>query len=304
MAAAIAPVPAKVVVLALTTGGTVMRTEHLAECPDLGPACATNAPPSPYNHVQRIVALDTTIDAQLGILSWLSLAATVPYRVVVTRIRYTDPAGREYVPDPPDTHHRNETITGIADPTLAVLMGRAFGRFGFSIRVGAMLPLGKTLDEDPYQAGREGRAHEHIQLGTGVLRPIVGSAMGVDLGAIGVDGWFLGTGAFGTNGIGYRPGQRVAGGARVTSALGLRTFRFGLGAELSHESAETWQGIVGDDGNRGRTDVLAVATARWSPIAALSLFGAVRLPLVTHVVGAQLSYPAYVQLGIATAFSR
>ena len=304
MASAIAPVPPKTIVLALTTGGTVMHTEHLEECPDLGAACASKTPPAAYNHVQRIVAIDTAIDAQLGVFSWLSLAATVPYRVVITRIRYTDQQGRDYVPDPPDTHHRDETISGLADPTFSALIGRAFGRFGFALRVGAMLPLGKTLDEDPFVAGREGRAHEHIQLGTDIFRPVLGSAMGVDLGAVGVDGWFLATGSFGTNDIGYRPGQRVAGGARVTSTLGLRAFRFGLGGELAHETAETWQGLVGEEGNRGRTDVTAVATARWSPSPALSLFGAVRVPLVTHVVGAQLSYPAYVQLGIATAFSR
>jgi hypothetical protein len=297
-------VPPKVIVLALTTGGTVLRTQHVAECPDLGPRCATNDPPASYNHVQKLVALDATVDAQLGVLPWLSIAATVPFRMVVTRIHYTDASGRDYTPDPPDTHHRNETLGGLADPTISALMGRAFGRFGFAIRVGGMLPLGKTLSEDPYLAGRQGREHEHIQFGTGIFRPVLGSAMGVDLGAIGFDGWFLATGAFSTNGAGYRPGQRVAGGVRITSALGLRSFRFGLGGELAHESAETWQDTVGDDGNRGRTDVLAVATARWSPSRALSLFGALRVPLVTDVVGAQLSYPLYVQLGIATAFAR
>jgi hypothetical protein len=290
--------------MALTLGGTAMRTEHVAECPDLGPACASSTPPAAYNHVQKLVALDAAVDAQLGMLPWLSLAATVPFRMVVTRIRYTDQASREYTPDPPDTHHRNETVGGLADPTLSALMGRAIGRFGFAVRVGAMLPLGNQLHDDPYRAGREGRSHEHIQFGTGAFRPVVGSALGVDLGAVGLDGWFLATLVLGPNSFGYQPGQRIAGGLRATSAFGLRSFRFGLGGELAHESAETWQGSVGDDGNRGRTDVLGVATARWSPTASLSLFTAVRVPLLTEVVGAQLSYPVYVQLGIATAFMR
>jgi len=89
----------------------------------------------------------------------------------------------------------------------------------------------------------------------------------------------------------------------VSSALGTKTARFGVGGELSHETTETWSGLQPGDGNLGRTDVLATLTARWSPFARWGFFGAVKVPLYVNAVGAQLSYPFLVQLGVATGFS-
>jgi hypothetical protein len=246
-------------------------------------------------------AYGVTLDAQYGVLPWLTVAATIPYRALTTRVHYTDLAGNDYQPNPPDVHHSNRTLTGLGDPTVAVVIGQALGRLGFSVRLGAMLPLGRTLDENPFELGREGRVHEHIQFGVGTVRPLVGSAIGYDFGAIGIDGWFLGVMSVAANSIGYKTGQRIAGGARVSSTLGAKTARFGLGAEMTHETTETWGGAQAEEGNLGRTDVLAVASARWSPFTTWGLFGAVKVPLYVNAVGAQLSYPLVLQLGIATA---
>ena len=251
----------------------------------------------------RSYAYGLTLDAQYGVVPWLTLAASVPYRLLTTRVRYTDLAGNDYDPVPPDVHHRNETLTGLGDPTLAIVLGRAIERVGFSVRLGALLPFGRTLDQDPFAAGRAGIAHAHAQFGAGTLRPIVGSALGYDFGAIGVDAYFQATLAIASNALGYRPGQRIGGGARVSSALGLSQARFGLGAEVAHESAETWHDVVQEEGNIGRTDVLAVVSARWSPFARWGFFGALKTPLYVHAVGAQLSYPIVIQLGAATGFS-
>jgi hypothetical protein len=281
---------------------TTMKSSHVEECPDIGPACQTQVPPS-YEHHLQSYAYGLTLDAQYGVLPWLTVAATVPYRFVTTQVEYTDLAGRPYVPVPPDTHHRNETVTGLGDPTIALVAGRAIGRFGFSVRAGAMLPLGHTLDVDPFEAGREGLVHEHIQFGVGTVRPIVGSALGYDWGIVGYDAYLLGTMAIATNAIGYRPGQRLGGGFRVSSAFGLPRVRFGLGGELLHESTETWQGLQKEEGNLGRTDVLGVLSARWTPWSRIGVFGAFKVPFYVNAVGAQLSYPFVVQLGIASGFS-
>jgi hypothetical protein len=296
--------PPRVLVLALTTDFTTMKSSHVEECPDIGPACATQVPPpQSYNHNLQNYAYGLTLDAQYGVLPWLTVAATVPYRFVTTRVRYTDLAGRPYDPVPPDTHHRNETVTGLGDPTLALVAGRALGRFGFSVRAGAMLPFGRTLDTDPFEAGREGLVHEHIQFGVGTVRPILGGALAYDRGIVGVDGFFQGTMAIATNAIGYRPGQRIGGGFRVSSALGLTRWRFGLGGELLHESTESWQGLQQEEGNLGRTDVLGVLSARWTPWSRVGVFGAFKVPLYVNAVGAQLSYPFVVQVGVASGFT-
>jgi hypothetical protein len=280
-----------------------MKSEHEEDCPDIGPACAGPAPPKPYQHHLVNYAYGVTADVQYGVLPWLTIAATIPLRAVTTQVEYTDLAGNADDPVPPDTHHRNRTITGLGDPTLAVAMGRAIDRVGFSVRLGAMLPFGRTLDADPFVLGREGIEHEHVQFGVGTVRPIAGSALGYDFGVVGVDGWFLATLAVASNSIGYRPGQRVALGARVSSALGTSSARFGIGGELAHETTETWGGLQPAEGNLGRTDVLAVATARWSPFARWGFFGALKVPIYVNAVGAQLSYPFVVQLGAATSVS-
>ena len=289
--------------LALSTDFTRLTSGHVAECPDLGPACAGPRPPAPYRHELVNYAYGATLDVQYGVARWLSVALTLPFRALTTRVRYTDLEGRDYAPEPPDTHHASRTLTGLGDPTLTLSVGRALGRLGFSVRLGAMLPFGRKLDADPFALGREGVAHEHVQFGVGVVRPIVGSALGYDFGAVGVDGWFLAVLALTDSSLGYRPGQRLAGGAQVTSALGASKARFGLGAELSHESTETWGRSQMGDGNLGRTDVLAVALVRWSPLAHAGFFGALKVPVYVDAVGAQLSYPFVVQLGVATAIA-
>ena len=137
------------------------------------------------------------------------------------------------------------------------------------------------------------------------MRPIVGSALGHDLGgplAWSLDGGLIATVGVAEDAIGDEPGQRVGRRARVSSTLGVHAFRVGVGAEASTESAETWSGTIGIDGNRGRTDTAARITARWSSWPSWGLFASGRVPLYAHTVGAQPSHPAAFQIGSATAF--
>jgi hypothetical protein len=276
-----------------------MRSSHVAECPDLGPQCRTGSP-TPYNHNLVNYVWGATLDMQLGIAPWLSLAATLPFRGVTTKVDYTTLDGRAFTPDPPDPHHANRTITGLSDPSLLAIAGRTAGRFGFAVRAGALLPFGRTLDEDPFHLGHEGKVHEHVQFGAGTVRPVLGGALAMDLGAVGVDGWTVGILALSPNSAGYRAGQRFIVGARASSALGTKG-RFGLGAEVSRETADTWHGSAGNDGNLGRTDVVALFTARYPLARGVGAYAVARVPLYVDAVGGQLSYPVHLQLGVATA---
>lgn len=296
--------PQHVLVLALTTDFTFMKSSHVEACPDIGPWCQTQVPPpQPYQHHLQNYAYGLTLDAQYGLLPWLTVAATIPYRFVTTTVQYTDLQGNPYTPVPPDTHHRNETVDGLGDPTLALMAGQALGAFGYSFRLGAMLPFGRTLDADPFELGRLGLPHEHIQFGAGTVRPLLGSALGYDFGTWGLDAFFTGTMSVATSSIGYKPGQRIDAGFRASSAFGLSRARFGVGGEVLHESSETWQGLQQEEGNLGRTDVLAVLTARWLASSHLGLYGALKVPLYVDAVGAQLWYPFYLELGVATGLS-
>jgi len=290
------------VFVGLTFNSTKYDTSHEAHCPDLGPACATATPPQPYHHDQTIVTADAVLDAQLGVLRWLAVAINVPLRSNTSRIRYTDEQGRPYEPSPPDTHHRDRTLVGLGDPSVLAIVGRTYGAAGFSVRVGSMLPIAPTYHDDPYRAGREGREHEHVVFGRGIFRPILGANAGVSFGSVGLDSWFAATLSPYAASVGYRPGHLFDLGVRASTGLGLESWRFGLGGEVLHETAESWGGQVNADGNLGRTDVLALGTVRWSMWRAGGVFAAVRVPLWVHVVGAQLTYPAIVQLGVSGAF--
>lgn len=278
-----------------------MKSTHVAECPDLGPTCASTNPPKPYQHDLTNWSYGATLDAALGVTSWLSFAAQLPLRALTTRVKYTDLNGEPYVPDPPDTHHRDRTLVGLGDPAVLAVFGRAFEHVGFSVRAGALLPFGDTLDTDPFEAGREGVVHEHAQFGSGTVRPTLGSALGLELGAIGLDAWTAGVLSLTANSIGYKPGQRFVAGGRVSTTFHTRAL-FGLGAEVSHESTETWQGEQQEEGNLGRTDVVALVTARAPLTQSIGAYAVARIPLYVHAVGAQLSYPVLLQVGVATSF--
>jgi hypothetical protein len=150
---------------------------------------------------------------------------------------------------------------------------------------------------DPFDLGRRGQAHQHIQLGTGTFDPLVGLMAGRRLGAWGVT--LAGHARLGLyeNGNGYRAGHRylVAGMAERPLA---RAWRASGALELMREQPERWNGLLDEEeGNLGRTDLLlTLATVRtFSHRGALRL--AVSVPLVTRARGAQLDYPVIVSIG-------
>ena len=110
----------------------------------------------------------------------------------------------------------------------------------------------------PFAWSPDRRVHEPracrqvLRARPGAVRPIVGSALGHDLGgplAWSLDGGLIATVGVAEDAIGDEPGQRVGRRARVSSTLGVHAFRVGVGAEASTESAETWSGTIGIDGH-------------------------------------------------------
>ena len=96
----------------------------------------------------------------------------LPVRVVATTIVYRDGTGTPVQLVEPNIHHRNETLSGLADP---MLLG-AFSAdrwHALTVRGGSSIPLGRTEDRS-VRARRHGHLpHEHIQMGTGTINPVV-----------------------------------------------------------------------------------------------------------------------------------
>jgi hypothetical protein len=111
------------------------------------------------------------------------------------------------------------------------------------------------------------------------------------------------------NGYGYQAGNRFAVGASVETAV-VQRLRVSLGADVVNEQPERWNGEVQQDGNVGRTDVLAGAMLSY-PIGTLALALSVKVPVYQHFIQVehqhdgepgQLRYPAIVNLMVHRSF--
>ncbi len=90
-------------------------------------------------------------------------------------------------------------------------------------------------------------------------------------------------------------------GATEGSVVG--ALRFSVSADVVNEQPERWDGRVQQDGNLGRTDVLAGAGLAY-PLGRVRLGLHLRVPVYSHLIGdhGQLSYPGILQLNAGTTF--
>jgi hypothetical protein len=271
--------------------------QHVEDCPDIGPICATQ-PQVPYQHDQHLYSDDLVLDADLGLVSHLSFEGVFTLRQTTDRIRFLDLAGQPYVPPVPDYHHRNETLVGLTDPWLMLHAGGELGSYVLSARAGITVPLGSTVP-NPFLLGREGLPHEHIFFGDGTWDPLVGAAVSHSIGPVGLSLWTLDRLVFGTNGYGFQAGNKLLAGLTSTSALGLARWVFTVGCDVYHEDAERWSGVIEQEGNLGRTDFIADLAASWAFTPAWKATLGLKIPFVSVVRGEQATYPGIVTLGVA-----
>ena len=225
----------------------------------------------------------------------------LPFRVFDTHIRYLDPAtGQGVQIENPTLHHRNEVLTGIADPWLLGRVAIRVPGITLSARLGTTVPLGSTVS-DPFALGDMGIPHEHTQFGTGTFDPIVGLEGYGTLRGVTVDAYALTVQSLYANSHGYQAGNRYVAGLGAASDLGTHDWRFRTTLERLSETAESWHGTVyTSEGNIGRTDVLVGLEATYRIDEDWHAALAVKIPAYTHVVGGQLDVPLYVSLTIGT----
>jgi hypothetical protein len=273
--------------MTLAAAGTRVHSEHLA---------LDDAPPVAW-HVQDITVADAALRAEYGLAHGLGLSLTSFYRQATTRIHFQD-VNREPVLLPQgDIHHRDETLTGAGDPWVLVVGSKAFGPWSTAARAGVSIPLGSTV-ENPFELGRRGLPHEHIQFGTGTWNPMFALSVGRHLGKTSVFGSVLARLPLYENAHGYRAGDRYDASLVADRKLG-GPWRFQAGLDLAQESAERWSGVIEEEGNLGRTDLLVSGTLVRQVGAAGALSLQVKVPLFTHAHGSQVDYPAIVGLALS-----
>jgi len=245
-------------------------------------------------HVQNFTMAETTAAVARGLGGGFGVEAVAFLRHVDTRIRFEDLERRPIVVPNGDIHHRNETLAGAGDPWLTAVAGRRMGAWSGAVRAGVTIPLGRT-EENPFELGRRGLSHQHIQFGTGTWDPLAGAGVGRRFGEVATSASVLARLPVSENGHGYRAGRRLA----VTTTADRRIsgpWRVQAGLDYGHETAETWSGRIEEEGNLGRSDLLlSVGIARLLGSRALTVTA--KVPLRTRSNGVQIDYPAIVVLG-------
>ncbi|HUG52884.1 MAG TPA: transporter, partial [Vicinamibacteria bacterium] len=261
-----------------------MHNEHLA---------ADDAPFTTW-HVQDVTVADAVFVGEYGLFRGVGLSLTSFYRRVATRIRFEDEERRPIVLPEGNIHHRNETLTGPGDAWAMVVAGGRTGEWSVAGRAGVSVPLGRT-EENPFELARQGLSHQHIQFGTGTWDPLLGASVGRAFGGTTLVASGLARFVVSENGHGYRAGHRYHASLVADRRLA-GNWRVQAGLDLAREEAERWDGVIEEEGNLGRTDLLAgVGLVRqFPPAGALSL--QVKVPILTRAVAAQVDYPLIVVL--------
>jgi hypothetical protein len=250
----------------------------------------------PIFHEEDLTISEVALVTEAGVARGLGIEAVIPVRVVRTRIRFEDMEHQPIVVPNGSIHHRNETLSGPGDPWLLMHGARAVGSWTLAARAGVSIPLGRT-EPNPFALGRLGLPHQHIQFGTGTWDPVAGLAAGRRFGQVGFVVHALARLVFGTNGHGYRAGDRFFARAALDRRIA-GSWRGIVGMDVAHEQAEAWGGMIETEGNLGRTDLLA-SIGLTRPLGAGGFHLAVKIPLVTRATGAQVHYPLIVAVGMS-----
>jgi hypothetical protein len=271
----------------VTGSGTRVHTEHTAMETERH-----------YWHVLDVTLSETSVATSVGLTDRLGLELVAPFRTATTRVRFEDDARRPFSPAEGDLHHRDETVAGPGDPWLMLHAARPGPVWTAAARLGVSVPLGSTVP-DPFDLGRRGTAHQHIQLGTGTFDPLLGLMAGRRAGAWGVTLTSHARLGLHENEHGYRAGNRYLLGAMADRPVS-RAWRASAALDLLREQPERWHGRLDEEeGNLGRTDLVLTLAALVAPARVGGVRVAVSIPLVTRARGAQLDYPFIVSIGLS-----
>lgn len=294
--------------VSMSLSGTSMRVVHAEACPDIGPICSVRDEP-PQLHDQRFWVGELRPIVEWGLTPTWGLEVQLPVRLTRTDVVFRRLSGEAFAPDYENIHHRNETLYGLSDPWLS---GRGAWRLGdvhLTAKAGITLPLGRT-EVNPFELGRQGLPHQHIQFGTGVVAPVLQVDAAYALSrSFTLTGYVQALVVPFENSKSYQAGHRFAGSAALDMAL-VGTLRASLGADVLNEQPERWNGRIEQDGNVGRTDLLVGGSLRYS-FSGLTAQLSVKAPVWQHFIEAghahggdpgQLTYPAIASFSLQRTF--
>jgi hypothetical protein len=279
---------------------TSVRTTHESFCPDIGPICAVRDEP-PQLHDQRFAIGELRAGVEYGLTEALGVELQLPLRLNRTTVQFRALDGTPLTLDYENIHHRDETLFGLGDPWLLGRYAFPVGPVRLTARAGLTVPLGGTV-EDPFALGAAGQPHQHVQFGAGTVQPLLVLEAARTWGGWSARAWGQAQLSVAENRHGFRAGHRFAAGLagelKLTGSL-----RLSAGADVANEQPERWGGVVQQDGNLGRTDVLVGGGLHWGG-KDVQLGLTLRVPVYSHLIGhhGQLTYPGLLGLSAGTTF--
>lgn len=277
---------------------TSIRVRHVSRCPEIGPICEERDEP-PQRHDQRFTVTEWKAGAAYGVSETLGFEVMVPFKWVRTEITYRRLDGTEFTPDYENIHHRDETLYGIGDPRIGGRTGWRVRDGTVSVLTGLSVPLGRT-EKNPFERGAAGIPHQHLQFGTGTYDPFVAFDVRHPIAE-----WRARV--FGdvlvpifVSPYGFQAGDRVTV-AGEGSRLVARGIRVSGSLVVAHEEPERWDGKIQQDGNLGRTDLLAGVSATF-PLREFALSVDASTPVYQKIHGGQLDYPGILGVSLGRTF--
>ena len=238
--------------------------------------------------MQSLLVGEMALTAARGLRQDVGVELVLPVRMVRSRIRYEDLNRQPFTP-PPDYHHRNETLNGVGDPRLFAHFGGIVGAWSYGARAGVSVPLGRT-EPNPFELGRLGLPHQHVQFGTGTWNPMFFAGVARSFGHVQVEGAGLARLSLYENSHGYRAGNLYNVSVNASRQL-IRRWGGYLGLNLTREEAERWSGRLEEEGNLGRRD-LSLGAGVGRPVAGLGSLSINALaPLHSEAQGEQAKNP-------------
>lgn len=279
---------------------TTSRVTHESVCPDIGPICDVRDEP-PQLHDQRFAIGELRASIEHGLTDALGVELQLPLRLTRTTIQFRRLDGTPVELDYENIHHRNETLVGPGDPWVLGRYAFSLGEVRLAARAGFTVPLGST-EEDPFALGAAGQPHQHLQLGSGTVQPLLSLEAGRQWDAWSARVWGQAQLSVAENAHGFRAGHRFGAGLGGTLRVA-DSLQLSAGADVAHEQPERWEGVIQQDGNLGRTDVLVGGGLHWA-VKDVRLGLTLQVPVYSHIIGhhGQLTYPGLLGLTVGTTF--
>ena len=172
-------------------------------------------------------------------------------------------------------------------------------------RAGTTLPVGHTVD-DPFRLGDLGIRHQHIQLGNGTFDPLLALDVLRTFGVVQAAVYAQAQLTVYENSKGFRAGDRGFAGFSIGTRV-VEKLTGALGLDVLREAPERWQGVERQDGNLGRTELLAGLTLS-RPFGETTVALIARVPVYRHIVAGtedpgRLSSPLSLSLIVSRTFT-